>query len=214
MGEDSLNSNIYNKNAIEFITVATEVCLFLEQSSNYDKKTFLEHSLKFLPLLYLKSLMLEKPEQLLDEDLECFVTESDYEIIRADIALLLGYSDRYLEVFREDIQLSEEGIASDISENLSDIYQELKDFLLRYQIGNEEVMNDALFICKTSFEDRWGQILVNCLRALHHAFFNESEDDLDEASDAEQIANARYNFLHHQQKDSSDSLLNSDFIIE
>jgi hypothetical protein len=50
---------------------------------------------------------------------------------------------------------------------MTDIYQDLKNFLLLYQTGTNDVMNDALWECRLNFESYWGQKLVNALRAVH-----------------------------------------------
>ncbi len=176
--QQNAEQGIYSKNAIEFATVATEICLFLENANRFEKCDFISRAIKFLPLLYLKTTMTEAVENTMNDELENFVTEHNYEHIRQNIATLLGYSDRYLEIFTPDMQLSETGIAADISENLADIYQDLKDFLLRYQIGEEEIMNAALWQCLDTFRHCWGQKLLGCLRALHSVFYGE--DDADE----------------------------------
>ena len=54
-----------------------------------------------------------------------------------------------------------------------DIYQDVKNFLISYSIGNEEVMNDALCDCTYHFEEFWGQQLVNVLRAVHMLVYND-----------------------------------------
>ncbi len=196
------NQVIYGKNAIEFVTVAAETCLFLENAISFEKKELLDRALKILPLLYLKTTTLEPVEQILEDEVEEFVTEEEYETIRQYIAQVLGYSDRYLEVFTRDIQLSDEGIASDISEDLADIYQDLKNFLLRYQIGNEDIMTEALAICQLNFKEYWGQRLVNCMRALHNAYYN-SDDKENEDIEEESLKDS---FLSHQRGDIDEDI--------
>lgn len=202
-------SPIYGKNAIEFITVASETCLFLENALEFDKNEFLDRALKLLPLLYLKTSLVEMPEMLLEEELEDFVTEEDYETVRQQVAQVLGYADRYLEVFNRDIQLSEDGIASDISEDLADIYQDLKNCLERFQIGNEEIMNDALADCISAFREHWGQRLVNCQRALHNALYNQDLAEDEDEFALETAGSNKTNFLSHQQDDDYENILNS-----
>lgn len=207
---DKFTQGIYARNTIEFVTVAAETCLFFENVRSFEKIEFLQRALKILPLLYLKTSLTECPETIFDEEPERFVTETDYEVIKDSISQVLGESDRYLEVFHPDIQLSDESIAADISEDLADIYQDLKDFLLCYQIGNEDVMNDALALCINSFKEFWGQRLVNCMRALHNALYTTSshnDDELD-ATDANNLQ-LKQNFLTHQQNESVDNLLNA-----
>lgn len=178
--ENLIEHPAYSKNAIEFVAVATESASFFENSSSFEKKEFLERTAKLLAIIYLKASMLTDVEPVLDEAPETFVTENDYEYVRQNISTLLGDSDAYLDVFHPDIQLSETPIAATISENIADIYQDLKDFSMRYQVGNNDVMNDALSYCYSSFKEYWGQKLVNALRAVHEALYNKNLSEEDE----------------------------------
>ena len=207
--QDKYTQGIYSRNTIEFVTVAAETCLFIEAAASFSKDDFLQRALKILPLLYLKTSLIDCAETILEEEPEHFISEADYELIKNSIVDLLGSSDRYLEVFHPDIQLSETGIATDISEDLADIYQDLKDFLLRFQIGNEEVMNDALVLCHTSFKDYWGQRLVNSLRAMHNALYNMEENENDDLDDESTENNLKESFLSHQKNEDLDAFINS-----
>ena len=93
--------------------------------------------------------------------------EFEYENMRQAIAQKLGSDDAYLEVFVEDMRYSDEPITAFISENIADIYQEVKDLACNYQTREEAVMNDALVSCLEAFEQHWGQKLLNVLRPLH-----------------------------------------------
>ena len=64
-----------------------------------------------------------------------------------------------------------------ISEDLADIYQDLKDFICVFQSGLNVTMNDSLYTCKEHFADFWGQRLVNVMRALHDVKYNTSEEE-------------------------------------
>jgi hypothetical protein len=76
----SLNNNIiYERNTIEFVTVALEYCSFLEAVKTYSLFDFVDKATKILPLLYLKaSLLSDTPS---DDEIEpaCEVTEEMYE---------------------------------------------------------------------------------------------------------------------------------------
>ena len=95
------------------------------------------------------------------------MTEQEYDNIRQAVAFKLGADDAYLEVYVEDMRYSDEPITAFISENIADIYQEMKDLACNYQTQNESVMNDALIACLEAFEQHWGQKLLNVLRPLH-----------------------------------------------
>ena len=168
---------IYTIATIEFITVANEFCGFIELEKNYSKKDFIDKATKLLPLLYLKTTLLPNFKVQLDEELEVFVSEYDYNYIANNIAEKLEDKNDYLEVFNEDIQYSDSPIIAYISENLADIYQDLKDTLNNYELASEEVMNDAMERCQSNFKSYWGQQLVNGLRALHQLNYNQELED-------------------------------------
>lgn len=158
---------VYQQPAIEFVTVAVQLCLYLEQLEGLDKSEFVEKMLCLLPLLYLKARLLPKATEELDGFPERFVSEQEYEDIRQKVAQCMGADDTYLEVFVEDMRYSDEPITAFVSENIADIYQEVKDLACNYQTRDEAVMNDALVNCIEAFEQHWGQKLLNVLRPLH-----------------------------------------------
>ncbi|NCB06765.1 MAG: DUF5063 domain-containing protein [Bacteroidia bacterium] len=139
----------------------------MEWVNRFSVEENLQRLQKILPLLYLKAALLPKTERLLDEELEKYVTEFDYNILHQKWLQMLNEYDSFYEVFDPGIQFGQETVTASISENLMDIYQDLKDFLMSYSIGNEEVMNDALYECIYRFGESWGQRLVNVLRAIH-----------------------------------------------
>jgi hypothetical protein len=158
---------VYQEAAIEFVTMAVQLCLYLEQSAEQEKDEFIEKMLCMLPLLYLKAKLLPKSVEEMDGYPERFVSETEYEDMRQMVASKLGSDDAYLEVFVEDMRYSDEPITAFVSENIADIYQEIKDLACNYQTRDEAVMNDALVSCMDGFEQHWGQKLLNVLRALH-----------------------------------------------
>ena len=118
------SQTIFDKNVIEFVTVAAEFCAFLERAERMKRSTFVDTSLKILPLLYLKASMLPKCETIGDEALETYVTEEIYEILRINLSGLMGDKDDYLDVFVQDMVYSDQPIKKSISEDLADIYQD------------------------------------------------------------------------------------------
>ena len=186
---------IFDKNSIEFVTVAAEYCGFIERARGAERKTFVDTALKILPLLYLKASLIPECELIGEEDLEVFVTEDDYEMVRRAVAHVMGPQDDYLEVFHPDMAYSDTPIKKCISEDLADIYQDLKDFICVFQLGMNATMNDSLCICKEHFAEFWGQRLVNTMRALHDAKYNTSTDDDDDADTPAGWDNDEYDFL-------------------
>jgi len=189
MSKELFSEVVYSKNVIEFATVANEYCAFIEAVGQYQRKDFITRLQKLLPLLYLKAVLLPEPDiEMSDDTPEKFVSEEDYNFLLHKLEEKFGQFDAYQEVFDPSIQYSEEALEASISENVTDIYQDLKDFILSYRIGTLEVMNDALWECRNNFEQYWGQRLVNGLRAIHNLVYGIS--DLDEiVNQSEKIEN-------------------------
>ena len=171
------SQTIFDKNVIEFVTGAAEFCSLLERAERMKRSDFVDTSLKILPLLYLKASMLPKCETIGEEVLETYVTEEIYEILRINLAELMGDKDDYLDVFVQDMVYSDQPIKKSISEDLADIYQDIKDFIFVFQLGLNETMNDSLAICQENFGMLWGQKLVNTLRALHDVKYSQQDEE-------------------------------------
>lgn len=173
----------FDRNTVEFVTVAAEYCAFLERSEGMKRAGFVDTMLKILPLLYIKAQMLPPVEQGEDIDLENFVSEDEYEVVRLTVAAVMAGKDDYLEVFMQDMQYSDTPITATISEGLADIYQDIKDFVSLYKLGFEQTMSEAVARCKENFEMYWGQKLVNTLRALHEVRYGMHDEEDENADD-------------------------------
>ena len=171
---------VFSRNTVEFVTVAAEFCAYIERSNEHTRKDFVDTLLKLLPLLYIKAQMLPNEERMSDDDLEDFVSEDSYEIVRLTILDLLADKDPYLDVFVSDMKYSDTPITKSISEDIADIYQDIKNFVCLFQLGINETMHDAIIECNEHFRQYWGQTLTNTLRALHDIRYNTSLDDEEE----------------------------------
>lgn len=171
---------IFERNVVEFVTVAAEFCAFLERAEGMNRHSFTDTILKILPLLYIKASMLPEMELLGEEAPETYVTEEVYEVLRINLANILSEKDDYLEVFLPEMAYSDTPIKKNISEDLADIYQDIKDFIFVFRLGFNETMNDSLYICKENFASLWGQKLVNTMRALHDVRYGQEEENENE----------------------------------
>lgn len=159
---------VYNQNTLEFVQVAAETCRLLEHISEFEREQVVQQLCCLLPLLYLKTRLVPVDQmEELDGIAERFVSEEDYNRVCLDIQAMLGTDDTYLDVFVEDFRYSDQAVMATISENLADIYQEIKDLCACYQTGSEEAMLSGMNTCMAAFHEHWGLKLCNVLRALH-----------------------------------------------
>ena len=56
------NNPIYERNTLEFVTVALEFCTFVETAGQNGLFDFIDKGIKLLPLLYLKATLLPEAE--------------------------------------------------------------------------------------------------------------------------------------------------------
>lgn len=185
---DELKEIVYSRDSIEFVTVAVQFCAYIESFDDTITESELTDKLtKILPLLYLKASLIPETDTVNEDDPEISVTEHDYNYIISKLNHVFGVNDTYLEVFLQDMKYSETPISANISEDLADIYQDLKNFVTIFERGITENMNDALYVCTENFKMYWGQKLVNALRALHSLKYSTDtdtlEDRVDEADD-------------------------------
>jgi hypothetical protein len=172
---DSNSDPVYSRNVIEFVAVANEYCKYTEHAAELKGDELLKIMQRIMPLLYLKASLLPLLNTFFEDGNEKFVTESDWTTIHETLKEKFGTANDYLEVFDEKISDSEGPVLSSISENMADIYQDMKDFLLLYQTGTSEVMNDAVWECRLNFETFWGQKLLNSMRAIHKFIYSGEE---------------------------------------
>ncbi len=177
MAEEDFNQLVYSKQVIEFVTVANEYCRFVETAGSQATREMLSTVQKLLPLIYLKATMLPEFENTEEMLLEKFVSEVDYNFLQQRILNMLGEHDDYQEVFDKGMQFSDAPLTCSISENLADIYQDLKDFVMAYRTGDELVMQEAIWECGENFKNFWGQVLVNCQRAVHQLVYSDIDFD-------------------------------------
>ncbi len=169
---------IYSRQAIEFAASANEYCKYLEsvQAGGVEIMKVLQ---RLLPFIYLRASLLPLLEPVLEEPNEKSVTEFEWTRIHDELLSRIGNNDPF------PVAVTGEGPADglytgSIAENLADIYQDLKDFIVSYRSGNEEVMNDAMWEVLMHFEEHWGKKLLDVLTAIHSVLYSPGDDDLDD----------------------------------
>jgi len=169
------SNRVYSRNVIEFVAVANEFCKYAERSAEVSGDDLLRILQRILPLMYLKASLLPSLEPYFEDGDDKFVTEADWYRIHDSLKLKFGNANDFLEIFDEKFVESEIPVPSSLAEYMADIYQDIKDFLLLYQTGTEEIMNDAVWECKMNFENIWGQKLVNSMKAIHRFIYSGEE---------------------------------------
>jgi hypothetical protein len=200
---DTSSEAVYSRNVVEFVAVANEFCKYAEHASELKGDELLGILQRILPLMYLKASLLPQLDPFFEEGNEKFVTEADWTVINDTLKEKFGTANDFLEVFDEKINETVGPVVASISENMADIYQDMKDFLLLYQTGTVEVMSDAVWECRMNFENFWGQKLVNSMRAIHKFIYSGEEIGKVEKEDVtdDETRNTSDWFITRRQRD-------------
>lgn len=170
-----------SKNVIEFLRVAHEYCLFIEKAGEKSRVELLDFCQKIGPLLYLKGLLLPEITPDYPESVERYVTEEEWQDVFNVLRSIFADWDEFYHIDHEE-GIAYEPVKGSLSENFTDIFQDLKDFILLYKKESEIARQNAVYECKTLFSARWGHKLLSNLRYLH-ALATGEETDQDLADD-------------------------------
>ncbi len=175
----------------EFVQTAGEFCIFIEHADQFTKRDFIFKSRELLPLLYYRMINLPELDTYTEEVNKKYVSEQDWDQIYTTILTKMGAEDSFLEVFAPAMQEEEGPVVASIAEHFADIYQDIKNFISLYNLGDEVIMNDAIWECKLNFEEYWGQRLVNATRAIHMLTTGD-EKALEENDDQETGSSSKF----------------------
>ena len=147
-----------DKNLEQFISLSREYILTIESLSDKTMPhAFLTKCLPLLIQIYTHGIKLPNVEPDNND-----VSKEDYPSPVLSIAKVLEKYDLYNKVF--DPTFDENIITSTISDDLADIYRDLKDPLLDY---DNERKNNAIWSWKFNIQGHCGNHIVDALRVIH-----------------------------------------------
>ncbi len=200
MEQEAGNKMLNDDRVINFVTRAAEYTTFVENTSNFSKKDFIWKALLLLSDLYHLMLSLPPVENATDSTNEKFVTDEAWHSIYHKVSKKLGYHNDYVDIFDPVSKEEEDVSVVSLGDNLADIYQDIKDFVTLYSMGNDEVMIDALWECQMNFEEYWGHKALNALRVLHRIYFGD-ENLEDRPEEDESKTDERNNWLFNKKRE-------------
>jgi hypothetical protein len=169
---------IYSRQVVEFAASANEYCKYLEGTKDINGIEILKVMQRLLSFIYLRASLLPLLDPLLEEPNEKTVTEFDWTRMHDNLLAKMGNNDPFPVIV--SVGDPSDGLyTGSISEYLTDIYQDLKDFVASYKSGNEKVMNDAVWEVLMNFEEFWGKKLLNVLSAIHSVLYSEAEGSVE-----------------------------------
>ncbi|MCR5454769.1 MAG: DUF5063 domain-containing protein [Bacteroidales bacterium] len=170
-----------DKGTMEFLTVASEYCAFVEKARKFSRADFVTKLHKILALVYLKmTLLKDDPEyDLMDGEPEAFLSEYDYEHIRSIISEKLGSLDRYIDIMQPATD-SVEAEQMEVSQCIADVYHNLKNFVENCRMGSEDAAQASRMELISDFRDVWGPRALSLLAAVHTFVYSADLDDEDD----------------------------------
>lgn len=169
-------SPVAARSVIELLTVANDFCKFLEKAEEADRVAILGYLHRVLPLIYLKSSLLPDVE-IEDEDaIEHYVTEQEWEDVFNLLRSKLGDDDIYYYIDLHE-RSHQDPVRASLAENITDLYQDLKDFVLLYQKPLTTFKQNAVMECKRLFASRYGFRIVNAQTAIHYLVYKEADQN-------------------------------------
>jgi hypothetical protein len=162
---------VFNRNVLEVLTISNELCLLLDNTDKYDKSDVLNILHRILPLLYLKASLIKPIAASNPDSSERFVTEEQYELIYQSLKKLLGSDEIFFVIPHKNIP-----VKASLAEYITDVYQDIKDFLLLYQKPSISAKENAINECLALFEKHWGPRLLSSLQALHPLIYPVASD--------------------------------------
>ncbi len=166
---------IYSRQVVEFAASANEYCKYLESTQDISGIEIMKVMQRLLPFIYLRASLLPLLEPVLEETNEKTVNEFDWTRMHDSLLSKMGNNDPFPVIVSAG-DPSDGLYTGSIAENLTDVYQDLKDFIVSYKSGNEGVMNDAVWEVLMNFEEFWGKKLLNVLSAIHSVLYSEAGD--------------------------------------
>ncbi len=165
------NDITMSKPVLEMLTVANEYCLFFEKAESYKANDILIYFQKIAPLLYLKASLLQALPANQESWNERYVTEEEWESVFKTLREKIDNNDRY---YIHDHNF--DSVEASLADNMADIFQDMKDFVMLYQKNNIAARQNALANLIDLFGWRWGPTLINALGAVHQILHKEKID--------------------------------------
>jgi len=164
---------------VEMLMVANEYCVFMEKADSQSSEKVIAFFTKIAPLLFLRGNLLPEIEQEEDFIADRFVTEEQWENVFKTLRKIFGPLDSYFA-----LNETHDIIEASLSDNMADIYQDMKDFVMVFQKNTYQSRLNAITQARILFAERWGSVLLQALFTCHKISLNapaKESDDFDEA---------------------------------
>jgi len=173
--ENIRNNPVASKSVLEMLTVANDFCSFLEKAGDSGREKLLIYLQRVLPLIYIKASLLPEVEVEDEDAIEHYVTEAEWEEMFNTLRSGFGEDDLFYFIDLHE-QSHQDAVRGSLAESITDLYQDLKDFVLLYQKPLTAFRQNAVMECKRLFANRYGYRIVNAHAAIHYLLYKGETD--------------------------------------
>jgi hypothetical protein len=173
---DQQDEGKHKKQVIELLTVANEYCLFIEKAYDYSKEDIYQYVHRIAPLLYLKGSLIPDLQSENPETYERFVTEEVWENIFNELRGIFGKEDEFWFIDESTFQ-GEEITRGSMAEFLTDVYQDLKDFVFLYSKNTADAVINSIVEVRHLYHTNWGYKLLRIQKNIHYILYQQSFED-------------------------------------
>jgi len=168
-----------------FVKLCRRYFEYLERMPDKKISDFWVELLHLLPDIYTGIFRLPQIEARYSSEVEKFVTEREYNQTFINLVTFIGALDRFTDFSDQSHPGAVKVVEASLSEMLTDIFQELKDFVLLYETGTLENMNDSIADCLDTFGRYWGVKLLSATRIIHVNLYQHRYAEAKKASQIE-----------------------------
>lgn len=156
-----------SRTVVEMFTVANEYCIFMSEVESSSREYLLGYLSKISPLIYLKGTLLPAITPSDPDASVRFVTEEEWQNLFNLLRQKFSPDDEFWYIDPETLDY-ENPVKGSLAEHFTDVYHEMKDFILLYSRESMTDKENALYNLQSSFAGRWGARLAAALPILHN----------------------------------------------
>jgi hypothetical protein len=166
-GNIEIDKALKTSEFINFLNVARNFCSLIDATQIVKTKEFLLVLQQQLLSLYSHGRNIPKVDLEGDSDIEVEIASIDYRNIISLIGDKIPFQ-YYWHVFNPIDDNDTDPVCGDLTDDLSDIYKDLKNSLLLFDSGNIKVKREAIWQFKFDFDSHWSNHCANAIYAIHY----------------------------------------------
>lgn len=164
----SIEDNVFSEFEIDFIKKAKAFCLFIEANDSTEGKDFLLLAKSHLISLYVRAGRLSFTYVPDDKAHPNMISDDSLNVLTDLVTSSLKNNRYYWHVINPVDDRDMQAVCGDLFDDLRDIYKDIKESLLLFDLHNKEAEVTAFWNLKFKFDNHWGDHCINAIYAIHY----------------------------------------------